>query len=127
MGVSEAFRKNAQQCLTRAQAAPSLESRAHWLVMGRLWFDLAVHAKEHEIPGSALLNDMAQLWATLVGELGERMNGRPPSPVPFPTSASGIPASVPLVPTLQPSALSGLPASANSVAANGRAVARQDA
>src|SRR5580704_535608 len=120
MEVSEAFRKNAQQCLTRAQAAPSLESRADWLVKGRLWFDLALHAEEHAIPGSALLNDMAKLWAALVGELGERINGRPPSPVPFQTSASGIPASAPLAPTLALSALGGLPAPANSIAANGR-------
>ena len=49
MDISDTFRKNARECLTRAQEAPSLESRTHWLMLGRAWFDLAQHAEEREM------------------------------------------------------------------------------
>jgi hypothetical protein len=111
MEVSDAFRQNADQCIARAQEAPNLESRAHWLVMGRLWFDLAQNAEEREmIPGSALLNDMAQMWVALVSQLDERMNGRGASPAPSPGSEIGIAASAPLAPTTVQDSRDSMPA-----------------
>ena len=80
MEISQEFRKNAHQCLTLAHEAYSLESRAHWMEMARLWFALAGHAEEREASsGSALLNDMARLWIALARQLAERLDGRNPA------------------------------------------------
>ncbi len=49
MGLADQFRKHAAECLLLAETATSLESRAQWLFMARLWMRMAAHADEREM------------------------------------------------------------------------------
>ena len=68
MDISEAFRRNARECLRQAMEAPNRASRTQWLVMGRTWFDLAESAEEHDTISSRA-RDVDQVCAALVCQL----------------------------------------------------------
>jgi hypothetical protein len=74
MKVSEEFRKNAQRCFTLAHETRCPDAHVLWLRIGHLWFALARHAEEREIPSganSALLHDMTRTWMALADQLSE--------------------------------------------------------